>query len=69
MPDRNPDHDGNRPEFEVAYYTRELGRPLQREMLQKQLARLGDGSSASGGHGQHVPPAVDSASPEDDRAG
>ncbi|HSW21037.1 MAG TPA: hypothetical protein VLJ86_27690 [Ramlibacter sp.] len=31
-----------RPEYEIAYYTKELGRSLQRKMLQTQLAGLKD---------------------------
>jgi hypothetical protein len=31
-----------RSEFEVAYYTEELGRPLQREMLQAKFELLND---------------------------
>jgi hypothetical protein len=46
MPDSKPDPQKSRPEFEVAYYTKELGKPLQREMLQRQLALLGDSSPA-----------------------
>jgi hypothetical protein len=41
MPDRKDDPPGGRPEFEVAWYTKELGQSLQREMLRKQLERLG----------------------------
>jgi hypothetical protein len=40
MPDRKSDRAGARPEFEVAWYTKELGQALQRELLQKQLDRL-----------------------------
>lgn len=64
MPDRNRNRNGGRPEFEVAYYTKELGNALQREMLQKQLALLSDGK-----HGDNAAPELDTAPPPDDRAG
>jgi hypothetical protein len=44
MPDSKQDR---RPEFEVAYYTKELGQTLQRQMLKKQLARFSSGNAAS----------------------
>lgn len=40
MLDRKQDRTGTRPEFEVAWYTKELGQPLQRELLRKQLDRF-----------------------------
>ena len=54
-----------RPEFEVAYFTKELGRPLQRKMLARQLAGLGDEAVAS--HGENT--RADGAPPREDRAG
>lgn len=44
-----PDKDGKaaREEFEVAYYTKELGRPLQRKLLQRRFEELGEGHSVS----------------------
>lgn len=41
------DKDGRaaREEFEVAYYTKELGRPLQRKLLQRRFDEIGDGRS------------------------
>lgn len=42
MPDKNRNQIGDGPEFEVAYYTKELGKSLQRQMLQKQISQLGD---------------------------
>lgn len=44
-----PDKDEKaaRDEFEVAYYTKELGRPLQRKLLQRRLDELGEGHSVS----------------------
>ena len=68
MPDRNRKQQGSRPEFEVAWYTKELGKTLQREMLREQLARL-SGSGASNRHGDDVAPQLDIAPPQEDRAG
>ena len=49
LPRMAPDKDGKaaREEFEVAYYTKELGRPLQRKLLQRRLDELGEGHSVS----------------------
>lgn len=49
LPRMGPDKDGKarREEFEVAYYTKELGRPLQRKLLQRRFDELGDGRSVS----------------------
>lgn len=70
MPDRNRNRIGGSPEFEVAYYTKELGKTLQRQMLQMQLARLSD-SSTNGRrrHGEDASPQVEAAPPQEDRAG
>jgi hypothetical protein len=59
----------SRPEFEVAYYTRELGRPLQRKMLERQLAGSSDSPPASGSHGEDISSQADGLPPKDDRAG
>jgi hypothetical protein len=69
MPDRNRNRSGGRPEFEVAYYTKELGKSLQREMLQKQLNQLSDYSNARSGHGEDASPELQIAPPTEDRAG
>ena len=79
MPDRNRNRNGPRPEFEVAYYTKELGQSLQRQMLQQQLARFSDNGSivsshaeerqGEQGHGQDAEPQANAAPPQDDRAG
>ena len=66
MPDRNRNR---RPEFEVAWYTPELGKSLQREMLQKQLARFSENGSITGSHGEDTVADVDGGPPSDDRAG
>lgn len=36
-----------REEFEVAYYTKELGRPLQRKLLQRRFNEFSDGNGVS----------------------
>ena len=69
MPDRNRKTQGPRPEFEVAYYTKELGQSLQREMLQKQLARFSDTGSITSSHGEDAAPQLEPAPPQEDRAG
>lgn len=68
MPDRNRNRPA-RPEFEVAWYTKELGKSLQREMLQKQLARFSGNGSVAGSHGEDLAPEVSEAPPQQDRAG
>lgn len=49
LPRMGPDKDGTaaREEFEVAYDTKELGRPLQRKLLQRRFDELGEGHSVS----------------------
>jgi hypothetical protein len=66
MPDRNRKA---RPEFEVAYYTKELGRTVQRRMLQQQLDKLGDASVPEARHGEDAAVQLQQALPEVDRAG
>jgi hypothetical protein len=69
MPDRNKKPSGSSQEFEVAYYTKELGKTLQRQMLEKQLARFSEGSNAASRHGEDAAPAADTVTPQEDRAG
>ncbi len=70
MPDRKLNRSkSERPEFEVAYYTKELGKELQREMLQKQLARLSENGSVRAAHGEDAAPQPEVAIPQVDRAG
>ena len=69
MPDRNRKSQRAPPEFEVAYYTKELGPALQRQMLQRQLARFSDNGSISSSHGEDAAPQADSVLPQEDRAG
>lgn len=58
-----------RPEYEVAYYTKELGRPLQRKLLQKRLNDLSDSAVSSASHGEDVSTDTPGATPPEDRAG
>lgn len=71
MPDRKLNRHGGKREFEVAWYTKELGRPLQREMLQQQLALLSENGvgARSAIHGEDAGPELDPAPPQQDRAG
>jgi hypothetical protein len=64
MPDRKQDR---RPEFEVAYYTKELGQTLQRQMLQKQLARFSS-SNAAGNERDAAPEPAETQPVRDDTA-
>ena len=68
MPDRNRNRQRGTPEFELAYYTKELGKPLQRQMLQKQLALLSESIQAAG-HGEDLAPEHEGPPPQEDRAG
>lgn len=58
-----------RDEYEVDYYTKELGRPLQRQMLQKRLDDLSDRSIKAASHGEEDSPENRASTPRDDRAG
>ena len=58
-----------RDEFEVAYYTKELGRPLQRKMLQSRLNELMENTISAASHGDDPKVEVDSPPPREDRAG
>jgi hypothetical protein len=69
MPDRNTKRKGGRPEFEIAYYTKELGPAVQRKLLEQQLARLSEDGKARRGHGEDAAPEPEPPPPEEDRAG
>jgi hypothetical protein len=66
-PDKKPKP--AREEFEVAYYTKELGRSLQRKLLQRRLDDFTDSSITAASHGDE--PSADSYQPppREDRAG
>ena len=58
-----------RQEFEVAYYTKELGRSLQRKMLQKRLDDFSDSSVTVAAHGDEPLAESYAPPPREDRAG
>jgi hypothetical protein len=60
---------GGRPEYEVAYYTKELGRTLQRKLLKQRLAEFSDSQSAEAAHGEDAAPETNALPPQEDRAG
>ena len=66
-PDKAKPRKSHRDEYEVAYYTKELGRPLQRKMLQQQMES--SGSSAIASHGEDSSFDTHSSPPQSDRAG
>ena len=63
------DRKAAREEFEVAYYTKELGRPLQRKLLQRRLAELTDNNITAASHAEETSPQRDAPTPREDRAG
>jgi hypothetical protein len=58
-----------REEFEVAYYTKELGRSLQRKLLQRHLADFSHNNITAVCHGEDAEPELRSPLPREDRAG
>ena len=67
-----PDKDRKpaREEFEVAYYTKELGRPLQRKLLQRRLEEFAESPVTAARHGDE--PSIEKGwdpLPREDRAG
>lgn len=59
-----------RHEYEVAYYTKELGRPLQRQLLQRRFEEIREGTiSAASSHADEPAPENEAAPPREDRAG
>ena len=71
-PDKDKDRKDRkaaRDEFEVAYYTKELGRELQRKLLQRRLAELSESSIRAASHGEEISPEWNSAPSRQDRAG
>ena len=53
----------------MAYYTKELGRSLQRKMLQKRLDDFTDSSITAATHGEEPSAERYEAPPKEDRAG
>jgi hypothetical protein len=68
-PDKDKDRKAAREEFEVAYYTKELGRSLQRKLLQRRLTDFSDSSIKAASHGEDASPDSNSVPPREDRAG
>lgn len=69
-----PDKDRKQPktpreEFEVAYYTKELGRPLQRKLLQRRLNDFSESSITAANDGDEPSWEGYSPPPPEDRAG
>ena len=56
-------------EIEVAYYTKELGRSLQRRMLQKRFNDFSESNISAVTHGEDARREADNAPPREDRAG
>lgn len=69
-PDTKRPSSGGPDAFEVAYYTKELGRPLQRQLLRQRLADLTEGRSPEASHGEDAGASADPGQmPREDRAG
>jgi hypothetical protein len=66
-PDQAKPRKTHRDEYEVAYFTRELGRTNQRKMLQQQMEA--SGSTATASHGEDSSFDTPSSPPQSDRAG
>jgi hypothetical protein len=69
MEPKDKDRKPARQEFEVAYYTKELGRTLQRKLLQKQLTDFGESTIQAASHGEEPSPDSNYVPPREDRAG
>lgn len=67
--DKDKDRKAAREEFEVAYYTKELGRSLQRKLLQRRFSDLSDSSIKAANHGEDPSSAPNVNPPPEDRAG
>lgn len=68
-PGKNQHRKATREEYEVAYYTKELGRPLQRKMLQRRFDDFSDSSINAASHGEEPSPQDSAPLPREDRAG
>ena len=58
-----------RPEYEVAYYTKELGRNLQRKLLRERFAAFSDKEPQQPAHGDDARSETADPPPQADRAG
>jgi len=68
-PDKDKHRKAAREEFEVAYYTKELGRRLQRKLLQRRFDDFSDSTITAAGHGEDVSAEPSRSPPREDRAG
>lgn len=68
-PDKDKDRKAAREEYEVAYYTKELGRPLQRKMLQRRFNDFSESTINAASHGEEPSPENQAPPPREDRAG
>lgn len=68
-PHRDTDRKAARQEFQGACSTQELGRSLQRKMLQKRLDDFTGSSITAAGHGDEPSPESFEPPPREDRAG
>lgn len=72
-PNRDKDRDRDRKaapeEHEVACYTKELGRPPQRKLLQRRLNEFNDSDIAAASHGDEAALEDRAPLPREDRAG
>ena len=67
--DKGKNRKAAREVFEIDYYTKELGRPLQRKLLQRRLADISDSSISAASHAEEPSPDPDAPTPREDRAG
>lgn len=68
-PHKDKDRKRAREEYEVAHYTRESGRPLQRKMLQRRFSDFSDSAINAASHGDEPSPGDSTPLPREDRAG
>ena len=67
--DKDKRRKASKDEIEVAYYTKELGRPLQRKMLQGRFNDFSDSNISAVTHGEDARRETESGPPQEDRAG
>lgn len=68
-PDKAKPRKNHRDEYEVAYFTRELGRSIQRKLQQQQMEASGSSSTSIAAHGEDSSFDTPSSPPQSDRAG
>jgi hypothetical protein len=67
--DKDKERKAARDECEVAHYTKELGPPLQRRLLQLRLSEFNDSGIAAASHGDEAKLEDQIPLPREDRAG